>query len=427
MILYIDPGTGSMLFAAIMGIAAAGVFFIQRAWMKLKFLITGGRAKAVDEHKRGIVVYSEGKRYWNLFEPIVEEFERRGEELTYWTSDPSDPARTKSYEHVESSFIGEGNKAFARLNLLNARVCLSTTPGLDVYQWKRSRNTNWYVHLFHAIDSGTSYRMFGLDYYDAVLLTGQFQEKSIRALEELRHLPAKELPVTGVPYMDSLKKRLEEMEEKKPSSAGTEGRTVLLAPSWGQSGILSRFGGEIIEALLATGYHIIVRPHPQSFVSEKHILEPLQKKYADNPALEWNSDSDNFDVLYRSDILISDFSGVLFDFALVFGKPVLYADASYDPAPYDAWWLKEPLWQFQVLKKFGVELKREDFGRLKAVLDNAIADTSLEAARKEVQEQAWPYMGQTAERTVDYLLKKRDELAALSSNADAQAPEKSAA
>ena len=54
--------------------------------------------------------------------------------------------------------------------------------------------------------------------------------------------------------------------------------------------------------------------------SEKEMLDSLMSKY---PDLEWNFDNDNFDILNRADLLISDFSGVIFDFALVFGAEPL--------------------------------------------------------------------------------------------------------
>ena len=50
--------------------------------------------------------------------------------------------------------IGLGNRVYTKLNFLNARVVLSTVPGLDVYQWKQSKDVDWYVHLTHSIGSG---------------------------------------------------------------------------------------------------------------------------------------------------------------------------------------------------------------------------------------------------------------------------------
>ena len=152
--------------------------------------------------------------------------------------------------------------------------------------------------------------MFGIDYYDAILLSGQYQVEQVRALEKLRALPAKEIVKVGIPYMDDMLARL----HADPPLPEHE-RTVLLAPSWGESAILKKYGGRIIDTLLATGYHIIIRPHPQSFRSEQDMMERLMRAYPDSPQLEWNRDADNYDVLRRSDILISDFSGVIFDFS----------------------------------------------------------------------------------------------------------------
>ena len=53
------------------------------------------------------------------------------------------------------------------------------------------------------------------------------------------------------------------------------------------------------------------------------MLKEIQAQYPDSAQLEWNRDTDNYEVLKRADILISDFSGVIFDFALVYDKPVI--------------------------------------------------------------------------------------------------------
>ena len=155
-------------------------------------------------------------------------------------------------------------------------MLLSTTPGLDVYQWKRSKNISCYVHIPHMANDITLYRMFGLDYYDAILLSGDYQMQQVRALEQQRGLPSKELVKVGIPYMDKMAQRL-----KAEGPAPEHARTVLLAPSWGSSAILSVYGGKIIETLLKTGYHVIVRPHPQSFKSETELMEKLMKEYPD--------------------------------------------------------------------------------------------------------------------------------------------------
>ena len=68
-------------------------------------------------------------------------------------------------------------------------------------QWKRSRDVQYYVHLPHAASDLSMYRMFGIDYYDAILTSGMYQEEQVREMEALRELPPKEIVMVGVVYM----------------------------------------------------------------------------------------------------------------------------------------------------------------------------------------------------------------------------------
>ena len=403
--LYIDPGTGSMLFTILIGVLSAGIYAFRSSLVKLRFLFGGGYQKAESTEKYRIVIFTDSKRYWNVFEPVCDEFERRGEALQYFTSSPDDPALEKSYEHVRCGFIGEGNKAFARLNMLKAEVLLSSTPGLDVYQWKRSRDVDFYVHIPHASSDLTLYRMFGLDFYDAVLCSGEYQIRQIRQLEAIRHLPPKELIMTGITHLDVMRERLANYTGRRK-----EETTVLLAPSWGASAIFTKYGDSVITALLETGYHIIVRPHPQSFTSEADMLNAIMQKYPDSDRLEWNRDTDNFDVLWRSDIMISDYSGVIFDFCLVFDRPVICADTTFDPAPYDACWLEEEPWTFRTLPNISRSLKAEDLPRLKEIIDDCLHDRKYQKGRDAARRETWANPGKAAELTADYLLKKQKEI-----------------
>lgn len=402
---YIDPGTGSMLFTLLIGLVTTGYFFLRKMLISIRVTLSGGNAKPVDEGKLPYVIFADHKRYWNIFKPICDEFERRGVELRYWTASPDDPALDEDYEHVVCEFIGEGNKAFARLNMMSANVVLSTTPGLDVLQWKRSKNVDCYVHILHALGTAAGYRMFGLDFYDAVLLSCDFQADEIRTLEELRKLPPKELEIVGCTYLDVMAERATTLAPVR-----NEPPCVLLAPSWGESAILSVYGEEIIDALLATGYDIVIRPHPQSMTAERALLDSLMAAYPDGEALSWNFDNDNFEILHRADIMISDFSGVVLDYALIFDKPVISTQSTLDDAVYDSAWLDGPLWTSAIYAALGPELSRDQFPRMRAVIDEVIADTALAEGRARARRQTWAFQGESVARTVDYLIGKHGEL-----------------
>ena len=397
---YIDPGTGSMLFTILIGVLGAAFYSARMLFIKLRYRLGGGKVEALDK-KIPLVIFSDGKQYWKVFAPICKELSARGQEVVYYTMSEDDPALSANLPGMTAEFIGEDNRAFTKLNFLKANVVFSTTPGLDVYQWKRSKDVDFYVHIPHAPNDITLYRMFGIDYYDSILLSGDYQVKQIRQMEAKRELPAKDLKLVGIPYMDDMAARLDSV-----GKAEAHERTVLLAPSWGDSALFGVYGGKIIEKLLETGYHVIVRPHPQSFKSEKELMDKLMEKFPNSDKLEWNRDSDNFEVLRRSDILISDFSGVTFDFSLIYDKPVIYTTPNFDLGPYDAWWMEEPLWTTTILPHIGAELTEDKMDSLKELIDTCIEDPRYAEGRKKAKAETWANAGAGAKAVADYLQEK---------------------
>lgn len=403
--LYIDPGTGSMLFSILIG-AAATLFFLAKAlFLKLKLFFSGKKGGvAVDSSYKKYVIYCEGKQYWNVFKPVADEFEKRGIELTYYTSAKDDPVFNETYKYVKPEFIGEGNVAFAKLNMLSAGFVLMTTPGLQVYQLKRSKRVAHYSHVLHMPNDATTYRLFGLDYFDSVLLTGDYQKDDIRALENQRGIPQKELVTVGCTYLDVLSQKIKSVpqEENHPF-------TVLVSPSWGKVGVLARYGEKLLDPLVKTGWRIIVRPHPQSKKSEPEMLERLEARYKDNKNLEWDYERDNIYSMKKADMMISDFSGIIFDYTFLCDKPVMYVSADMDLMPYDAYDLDKQLWQFAVLEKMGIKLDEKDFDNIKEVIQNASDSPELAAQRKIAKETAWMHIGEAGKRIADYMIQKTED------------------
>lgn len=406
--LYIDPGTGSMLFSILIG-AAATVFFLFRALLlKIKFILSGKKdgSAQVDSSYKPYVIYNEGNQYWNTFKPVVEEFEARKIPLEYLTSSKTDPVFDQKYNYVKAEFIGEGNSAFAKLNMLSAGVVLMTTPGLQVYQLKRSKNVKHYSHVLHMPNDATTYRLFGLDFFDSVLLTGDYQATDLRYLEKKRGINKKELVTVGCPYLDVYKQNIAEIpaEENHPF-------TVLVSPSWGDVGLLKKYGEKLLDPLSKTGWRIIVRPHPQSKKSEAEMLERLTARYKDNPNIVWDYERQNIFSLKKSDIMISDFSGIIFDYTFLCDKPVMYVNAGMDLRPYDAYDLDgKELWQYSVLRKFGTELKEEQFANIKEVIQSVSDSKELEEARHAAKAEAWMHEGEAGKNIADFMVSKVETL-----------------
>jgi len=396
--LYIDPGTGSALFSILIG-AAATVYFLGRALIiKLKVVLSGGKAVNTASVEQPFVIYNEGKQYWNVFKPVLDEFEKHKTGLLYLTSSQDDPVFDTSWNFIKPEYIGEGNRAFARLNMLRAGVCLMTTPGLDVYQLKRSKMVKHYAHILHAPSDATMYRLFGFDYFDSVLLTGDYQAEDIKTLERQRNIPEKKLITVGCSYLDVYAEKIKNIpsEENHPF-------TVLVSPSWGPSAILTRYGEKLLDPLSVSGWRIIIRPHPQSKKSESEMLEHLQARYKDKSNIEWDFERENIYSLNKADIMISDFSGIIFDYMFLRDKPVLYVSQDFDLRPYDADDLDHELWQFKTVKEAGIELREEDFPGITEVIKNAGDSENLKQARKRARETAWQYPGEAGKRIYEFM------------------------
>jgi hypothetical protein len=320
----------------------------------------------------------------------------------YYTSGEDDPGLSFASPQVHTQFIGQGNTAYRFLNFLEADICLMTTPGLDVLQLKRSPGVSHYSHILHAVVDTGLYRLFSFDYFDSLLLTGEHQIAGIRELEKKRNTPVKELFVTGCTYLDTMAKHARDLGENGVPQ-GEDKKTVLVAPSWGQNGILKRYGMDMLEPLAGSSYRLIIRPHPQSMISEKEAVEKLRASLFRYENVSWNFDRENLKALSQADILISDFSGVIFDYVFLFGRPVLYPHFEFDTRPYDASDLSEECWTLKTIRAIGIPMDENSFNRIEAQLDAALRSREKQDVIAKIREEAYRCPGEAGRRVVDVL------------------------
>ena len=396
--LYIDPGTGSALFSITIGIAAAVYFLVRGFIIKLKVFLF--RREKISGSQHNYVIYAEDKSYWLFFVPILDEFETRQTEVLYLTASVDDPVFSSNYNYIKGKYIGQGNKAFAYLNFLSADIVLATTPDLDVLQWKRSKNVKHYCHIIHAASGSLLYRLFSLDYYDSILLSGENEIPEIRFLERTRNLPEKQLAVVGNTFFDICSEKIKHIpnEENHPF-------TVLVSPSWGSSALLNVYGEKLIDPLVKTGWRIIIRPHPQSAIAEKPMLDRLVELYKDNPNIEWDYSHENIHSMSKSDIMISDFSGIIYDYVFLFNRPVMLNLQRHDLRLYDAHNLEQEPSYIQNLKKIGMELDESQFDSIRNTISSLVHNNELYNNRQEVKKLMWHYQGESGKRIVDFMTK----------------------
>ncbi len=400
---YIDPASGSMLFSAVLG-AVSGLFFILNTRI-IKFKIFSFFKKDLMKNNIPFVIYSEGNQYFKVFKPILDEFEKRQISLVFYTSSEDDPIFECNYKHIKSEYIGKNFKAYAKLAFLKADICLMTTPNLEVFHLKRSKYVKWYCHIFHGIAGGVYYlKLFSLDYYNAVLCNSDFEHSHIRELELKRNLPEKELITTGSTYLDYLKSYfLDNIPVKN------EKLTLLYMPAWGEKGSLKTCCTKLIDELLKNDWNIIIRPHPQAQISEKDLILKLQKKYENNKNLYWDLGT-FMDILLKADVLISDTSCSMIDWAFLFNKPFLYIQTEINLNLYEASDLETPPMLSEIIENIGIKITEDNICNIKEIINN-LKNNDYQNLINKYKDLAWQKQGEAAKNAVDYLTAKQKELA----------------
>lgn len=326
---YLDPGSGSALIGTIIAVAGAGLYSLKSFFYRLLRKPTAEEREAEMNLNPDIAIFSEGANYWGSFEGIVHELIARKIHFSYYTMDLHDPGLLVDDEHMHSHLCDKNKPAsFHRLSKIRAKVLLSTTPNIGTpgYPLARPPEVKKLVHFFHAFADISAYHIGSLDNYDIVLTVGPQQEKPIREVEKARGLKAKRIVPVGLPYFDAQYKIIKDRFHYSAAPSSISDITILIASSWGAKGLLSEYGTRFIIRLAEVGFKVIVRPHPQSFIVEADFLERCKSDMSDFRNISWDEDLVGIKSMMASDILISDTSSIRFDYAFLFGKPVITLD-----------------------------------------------------------------------------------------------------
>ncbi len=328
-ILYLDPGTGSLLLYAIVGITTTVLFALRGFWYSLRSKVFMGKKGAVKELP-DLVFQSEGGKYWQVFQPVLKALDKYDVKYGFVTADKNDPVFSAGLKNVVPVCPGKELMTLSYMNNIKAKVVVSTTPQLDVYMLRRSKHVQKYVHLFHAPADIGMYEMYAFDYYDTLLCTGGYQKEAIRSIEKNRHEKAKELLDTGCTYYDYMLEELKKLPQKPDESL-----TVLSAPAWGERSSVVKYGTAVIDRLVEAGIRVIFRPHPQMYVSDKETIQAVEEKIKGNSLIELDRNRTAAASMARSHAMVTDISGVIFDYAFLFERPIFLVNAEYNLGGYD--------------------------------------------------------------------------------------------
>ena len=373
--LYIDPGTGSLLISALIGILATILYSVKGVFYKASLLVSATGKKNLADFSGQIVFFSEGKAYWRVYKPVIEELIEKKQKIIYLSADKEDDGLLISSEYVETHYLGKINQAIFILNRLRAKMCVMTTPQLDVISLKRSKHVEHYCHIIHSPTDIHAYKKFAFDFYDSVLCSSLSQITNLRYLEKERQTKPKQLFKTGCTYYDVF----------QPTNV-KKGDSILLAPTWGDRSFFKFHGKEMLTNLLDGGHKIIFRPHPQSWISDKELMADIVSTFGANPNLIIDKETSGEKSILNSKLLICDItSGMLFDMAFAYKKPVVAINFEWADGGYEASDLNSETAAIALLKDVGEIVNVQDMKSISETISkNTDKVISKEIIRKHI-------------------------------------------
>jgi len=277
---------------------------------------------------RNIVIYSESGQDWHYFESLITVLnDELAHKVTYVTSDPNDEGLNRQHKHFQAIFIPEGLVLTLHFNFQKADVVVMTMMDLNNLQLKKSINPVHYIYLFHSlgsthmVDHANSY-----DAYDSLFCAGPHHVKELRKRESMQGIKERNLFEYGHPRLENLLVVSMSYQLSATLAEVSDTTTVLIAPTWGDQSIFNTCGDELTGLLLAAGYRVIIRPHYQTLKMTPEVIEKLRSKYGDHDNFEFQDRMGESESLFRSDILIGDWSAMAIEYALGLEKPVLFID-----------------------------------------------------------------------------------------------------
>lgn len=272
-----------------------------------------------------LVFYSESNGFYKYFKGFIEYLlEHTNLTIHYITSDPEDSIfeMEKTNPQIRAYYIGE-NRLITLMMRMDADMVVMTMPDLDNFHIKRSyvRDDVEYVFVQHDM-GGTNMgmRKGSLNNFDTIFCSGPHQISEIRETEQVYGLRAKKLIEVGYPLIDEIRENY-----NSTTHVENERKKILIAPSWQEDNILDNCLEELLDEIKDRGYDIIVRPHPQEVRLKKEYIEAVKQKYESEHILIQTDFTSNNPVM-EADLLITDWSGISWEYAFTTKRPVLFID-----------------------------------------------------------------------------------------------------
>jgi YidC/Oxa1 family membrane protein insertase len=280
---------------------------------------------SLPRNRRRVVVYSEDVSSYIQFEGYLNELLNRFQHpIVYVTSSSDDPLFTDHHPLMSVHYLKKTVPTW--VPKVDSEIFVTTMPDLGKLHIPRPTKTSCCLYIFHSLNSTHEvYRKGAFDHYDEFFCAGPHHKKELETHFEREEIPQPVLHEVGYYKLDRIAKAHQNYEKKSVRRT-----TVLIAPSWGKHNLLEAQGAEIVSRLLGLGLQVVVRPHPCFFLPiyprGREIVESIERQFGDHPNWSLERNIDTEDSFHEADLMLSDYSGAAFEYALGTLRPVLFID-----------------------------------------------------------------------------------------------------
>lgn len=271
-----------------------------------------------------LVFYSESNGFYKYYKGIIEYLlENTNIIIHYITSDYNDNIfnMEKEYDTLKAYYIEE-KKLITLMMKLDCDVMVMTMPDLQNYHIKRSyvRKDIEYIYIPHGMNSlNLTMRYGSMDNYDTLYATGKYQKEEALKTNDLYKLNRK-IVEWGYCLLDDM------IIDYEKNKKGNKEKKILIAPSWQKDNIVDLCLEEVLNELKNKNYKVVVRPHPQHVRHMKEKFEQMKEQYKNNKNIVIQTDFSSNDTVFNADLIISDWSGIAYEYAFTTKKPVIFID-----------------------------------------------------------------------------------------------------
>ena len=353
-----------------------------------------------DLNKNSIVFFSESKNYANYFKNIIDNLTyAHKKQVNFVTFDMSDDS-FQDNNKVKKLLLKNRLLQIIFFQFVRCRFFILTMTNLNNSYLLKSKFCKEYLYIFHSMSSAHGiYEKDALKHYDTVCCNGEYHLNEIIKLENLYGFKKKKLLKSGYPYFDFIE------QKKKENKKIIDKKLILIAPSWNENkeSMLELYCDSIIEKLISKNYKIILRPHPEHFKRSIKIINQIKNKYKNKIILEENIKS--LDSLLTSNLLITDWSGIAFEYLFCLNKKVISIETPPKIMNKNYKLLDIELFEEKIKKSESVLiLKKDQLEKISELINEFLNKEEIKNKREKYNELIFNY-GRSSEFITNYILK----------------------